>query len=227
MLANLSNGVVLSAMKHLRVRLGFPRRTRHPMHNFLVDHPGMEHEELWSWNFAGETPTTLFRVVGVREPYRERIAAVDAVAEFELAGGGDDWFYAFVRGAPTDDEWAWMLAFGHASIVVVPPIVYTDEGDAVFDVLGDTDDLRGLLAQLPDRVDTTVERVGDYDRGPRAGPTLTDRQREVVSVAADLGYYDVPREATLDDVAAELGLAASTVSDHLRKAEAAVMRDVA
>jgi DNA-binding CsgD family transcriptional regulator len=213
-------------MKHLRVRLGFPRRTRHPMHNFLVDHPGMEREELWSWNFAGETPTTLFRVEGVREPYRERISDVDGVAEFELTGGGEDWFYAFVRANPGDDEWEWMLAFGHASIVVVPPIVYTDEGDAVFEVLGDPDDLRGLLAQLPDRVDTTVERVGDYDRGPRAASPLTDRQREVVAVAADLGYYEVPREATLEDVAAELGLAASTVSDHLRKAEAALVADV-
>jgi len=197
------------------------------MHNFLVDHDGMDREGLWSWNFVGETPTVLFRVFGERAPYRERIADVDGTDEFELTGeDGENTFYAFVRAAPSDDEWEWMLAFAYASILVVPPVVYTDEGDAVFEVVGNPDDLRGLLSQLPDRVDTTVERVGEYDRRRGRGGALTDRQREVVATAADLGYYDVPREATLDDVASELGVASSTVSDHLRKAEAAVMRDV-
>lgn len=214
-------------MKHLRVRLGFPRRTRHPMHNFLVDHEEMVREELWSWNFAGGTPAVLFRVFGEREPYRQRIADVDAVADFELAAGGGESFYAFVRAEPTSDEWEWMLAFGAASILVVPPVVYTDDGDAVFDVVGNPDDLRGLLGELPDRVDTTVERVaGEYARRRRAATPLTDRQREVVETAAELGYYDVPREATLDEVAAELDVAASTVSDHLRKVEAAVVPTV-
>jgi hypothetical protein len=48
------------------------------MHNFLVDHPEMVREELWSWSFVGEVPTTLFRVEGEMEAYRERIAAVDS-----------------------------------------------------------------------------------------------------------------------------------------------------
>jgi len=211
-------------MRHLRVRLGFPPRTRHPMHQLLVDHPEMHREELWSWNFTGEAPAVLFRVEGARDPYRERIASVGGVEEFELtSGGGDGWFYSFVRATPAEDEWEWLLAFAYATLLVVPPVVYTDGGDAVFEVVGDADHLRGLLAELPDRVETTVERVGEYDR--RRGPAvpLTDRQREVVAAAADLGYYDVPRSATLADVAAEVGVASSTVSDHLRKAESAVM----
>ena len=213
-------------MRHLRVRLGFPPRVRHPMHQFLVDHPEMRREELWSWNFAGETPAVLFRVEGAREPYRQRIAAVDGVDEFELTTGGDGWFYAFVRAAPSDDEWEWLLAFAYASILVVPPVVYTSEGDAVFDVVGDRADLKGLLSELPGRVDTTVERVGEYDRRRSPARPLTDRQREVLDVAVDRGYYEVPREATLDDLAAELGVAPSTVSDHLRKAESAVLTDL-
>jgi len=197
------------------------------MHNFLVDHDGMAREELWSWNFVGETPTVLFRVFGARAPYRERIADVDGVAEFELTGAdGDDSFYAFVRAAPSDDEWEWMLAFAYASILVVPPVTYTDGGDAVFDVVGDPDDLRGLLSELPDGVDATVERVGEYDRRRSPERPLTDRQREVLDTAVELGYYEVPRAATLDEVAADLGVAASTVSDHLRKAESAVLADL-
>ncbi|MXR22550.1 helix-turn-helix domain-containing protein [Halobacterium bonnevillei] len=41
-------------------------------------------------------------------------------------------------------------------------------------------------------------------------------------MAVDAGYYDVPRTASQDDVAAQLDCAPSTVAEHLRKAEAAL-----
>ena len=214
-------------MKQLRVRLWFPRRTRNPMHNFLVDHPGMHQEELWSWSFAGEMPTCLFRVEGDLDAYRERIADVDAIAAFELTPVTENWFYVFVHAEPSEQELEWMAAFNRSSIVVLPPIVYTDDGEAVFEVLGDPEDLRGMLTGLPDRVETTVERVGEFERYRSPDVSLTERQREVVRTAVDLGYYEMPREATLDDVAAELDVAASTVSDHLRKAEAELMAALA
>jgi predicted DNA binding protein len=53
---------------------------------------------------------------------------------------------------------------------------------------------------------------------------LTDRQREAVRAAVEAGYYAVPREASLADVAEAIGCAESTASEHLRRAEAAVMR---
>lgn len=208
----------------MRVGLAFPRRTRHPMQNFLVDHPEMHREELWTWSFAGGTPTVLFRVEGDLDAYCERIAGVDSVAEFDVAPVTDDSFYAFVRAEPSDPEWEWMRAFAQTSVVVVPPVVYDADGETTFEVLGDPADLRSVLSALPDRVDATVERAGEFDR--RRGGHLTARQREVVTTALDLGYYEVPREATLDDVADALGVAASTVSDHLRKAESAVMAGV-
>lgn len=193
------------------------------MHNFLVDDPRMEREELWSWNVLEGTPTVLFRVVGDLEAYRERIAAVDSIESFDLTPIAGDSFYAFVRAAPSDDELEWMTAFYQSSIVLMPPVVYDADGEAVFEVLGDPDDLRGLLDELPDRVDRTIERVGEFDRHRSPAAALTGRQRDVVETAVELGYYDVPREATLEDVAGELDVAASTVSDHLRKAEAEVM----
>jgi predicted DNA binding protein len=193
------------------------------MYDFLVTHPETGREELWTWRFVGERPAVLFRVVGTPEPYREWIRDVETVAGFTLTPADDDSFWAFVHAEPTSEERDWILAFARESVVVVPPVVYTDAGSAVFEMLGDPDDLRALLADLPDGIDTTVERVGGYD--PRRGPgaALTERQREVVATAVGLGYYDVRREATLEEVAGELDIAGSTVSTHLRKAEAAVM----
>jgi hypothetical protein len=64
-----------------------------------------------------------------------------------------------------------------------------------------------------------------YVQGDRAaveeyldgGDALTDRQREVLAVARDVGYYDVPRDAGQSDVADALGLAPGTVAEHFRK----------
>lgn len=212
-------------MRYLRVSLEFSPQIRHPMHEFLATHPEMDREELWTWRFVGERPAVLFRVVGPPGPYRERMQDVETVAGFTLTPADDDSFWAFVRAEPTSEEWDWVLAFARESVVVIPPVVYTDAGAAVFEVLGDPGDLRALLADLPDGVDETVERVGGYDPRRSPGAALTERQREVVGTAVELGYYDVPREATLDEVAAELDIAGSTVSAHLRKAEAAVVRD--
>ncbi|WP_159898819.1 helix-turn-helix domain-containing protein [Salinirussus salinus] len=213
-------------MRYLCVRLEFSPETRHPMHDFLVTHPEMDREELWTWRFVGERPAMLFRVVGPAGPYRERIRDVETVADCTLTPADDDSVWAFVHAEPTSEEWDWILAFARESVVVVPPVVYTDAGSAVFEVLGDPDDLRALLADLPEGIDTTVERVGGYDPRRNPGAALTERQREVVATAVGLGYYDVPREATLEEVADELDIAGSTVSTHLRKAEAAVMGTV-
>lgn len=74
-------------------------------------------------------------------------------------------------------------------------------------------------------VSTDLERLGAYRGSSGALSALTDRQEEVVRTAFDLGYYDVPRTASTDDVATELGLDSSTVSEHLRRAERNVLAE--
>jgi predicted DNA binding protein len=48
---------------------------------------------------------------------------------------------------------------------------------------------------------------------------LTEKQREVLIKAYKLGYYDIPRKITTEELAQKLGLVDSTVVEHLRKAE--------
>jgi len=59
-----------------------------------------------------------------------------------------------------------------------------------------------------------------HDGEPEApGDGLTDRQREALRIAHGMGYFDIPRRASLDDVAAELGITASALSERLRRAQ--------
>lgn len=48
---------------------------------------------------------------------------------------------------------------------------------------------------------------------------LTDAQRTALRTAHRLGYFEIPRTATLDDVAAELDISASSCSERLRRAQ--------
>lgn len=47
---------------------------------------------------------------------------------------------------------------------------------------------------------------------------LTDEQRKVLDAALDLGYFEIPREASLADVAAALDISSQAVSERLRRA---------
>ena len=53
---------------------------------------------------------------------------------------------------------------------------------------------------------------------------LTERQREVLEAAMREGYFEVPRESSLEDVADKLGVDKSTASGVLRRGEARVLK---
>lgn len=48
---------------------------------------------------------------------------------------------------------------------------------------------------------------------------LTDRQRNILQMAFEAGYYDWPRECTAEDIAAEFNITSATFSEHIRVAE--------
>jgi predicted DNA binding protein len=212
-------------VKYLDVVLDMPPAFQHPMEEFLRTEDAVEREELLGWNQSAETVEyALLYVEGAIEPYRERIDRVDSVRNVTLTPIDDESFYAYVCQETRPEEEAWREAFVRRNLVVIAPIVFGDRGIRMT-VVGASDDLQALLDDIPDSFDVTVEEIGDYDRrhATIAG-ALTDRQLAAVETAVDLGYYEVPRRASLADVAAELDCAESTASNHLRKAETSVMR---
>ena len=55
---------------------------------------------------------------------------------------------------------------------------------------------------------------------------LTDKQRRVLLTAYKLGYYDVPRRISTEEVAGKLDLVKSTFSAHVRKAERRLLTEM-
>lgn len=67
--------------------------------------------------------------------------------------------------------------------------------------------------------DAYLDRLTTPRRVSTPLASLTDRQREVLRLAFEMGYYEVPRIASSEDIADRVSLDPSTVAEHLQRAE--------
>ena len=61
--------------------------------------------------------------------------------------------------------------------------------------------------------------------GINADDGLTSRQREILSLAWNLGYFDIPARTGLEKLAELTGLSRNTVSQHLRRGMRRILRE--
>jgi PAS domain S-box-containing protein len=93
-------------------------------------------------------------------------------------------------------------------------------------------DVRQLIDAMLIRFDE-VELVAKREREPREvpwwrthgdiGTTLTDRQRSILQAAYYSGYYEWPRETDAETLADSMGVASTTLLQHLRKGHGRVL----
>lgn len=103
------------------------------------------------------------------------------------------------------------------------------DGRECFDLLlNDRSELSEAIDLLSDFGDVTVERITqDFRREimpSRAEwqellSSIPPRQREFLNTAVEQGYFEIPRQVTLEEVAEEMGITKTTASNHLRKVE--------
>jgi len=68
-------------------------------------------------------------------------------------------------------------------------------------------------------IETTLKRLYALE-GPKLGQfNLTPPQRKALETALDMGYFEIPRMATMAEIADELGVTANAVSERLRRAQ--------
>jgi DNA-binding CsgD family transcriptional regulator len=213
-------------MRYLQLEIQFPPEARHPMHQFLAGQDSIQRVYLRHWNFSNpEYVTTLLHVVGNvengREGYLSGLEAAESIQEFDVRLVNDRSFYVYVRENAQGFASRLRALLTDTELLVVPPVEYGTDGEMLFEIAGEQDALQRLVADLPDHLSVSVNRLGEYDAYRDSHVTaLTRRQEEVLEVARELGYYEVPRQASVREIADELGCSKSTVANHLRKAEA-------
>ncbi|WP_435345973.1 helix-turn-helix domain-containing protein [Haloarchaeobius sp. HRN-SO-5] len=216
-------------MKYLDLRLHLPDRLLHPIQAFIREGDAVRYEEMLAWRVRPDEGIeyALYYVEADLERYRAAVRGVETVVDCRITPIDDDAAHVWVCEETRPETRAWRDAFADRQLIVVPPIRFDDEATMEMTIVGDGGDIHDTLENVPPAVDVTVDEIGTYDRrgGTLAG-TLTDRQLAAASTALRLGYYEVPREGTLDDVAETLGCAESTASVLLRRAERDVISRV-
>ncbi|MFC7139171.1 helix-turn-helix domain-containing protein [Halosimplex aquaticum] len=217
-------------MQHVRVRVTAHGREGeiHPVYGIVTNAPFVERALALQWNNAGEDLGILHYVRGDADAFEAAIADVPEVLGYDIERVDDDAFYAYISDDTTASVRELFGSLTTGTVVIVPPIVYHEDGSVTISLFGPDDELQAAVEAIPDPVDVTVEQVGGLDSAaPAVEARLTERQRAAVDAAIDLGYYDVPREAGHEAVADALDCAPSTAAEHLRKAESKLLRGLA
>ncbi len=99
-------------------------------------------------------------------------------------------------------------------------LILEPDGTARMALRGARPRLQALVEELsaPD-AEARVRSIAPVERDPTA-ETLTGRQLEVLMQASARGYYDVPRQISLRDLADELEASPAALSELLRRTEA-------
>lgn len=141
--------------------------------------------------------------------------AADTLKRVDLVSAGEDRAVVHIETA----DISLLEPLTTAGIPLETPIRIED-GTVVWEFRSPEDRLSSLDDQLRAAgLSYEVEHVRyDDGDGARSGPTLTDRQEEVFTAAYRLGFFEIPRDATVATVAAEAGVSKSTASDVLRRA---------
>ena len=211
-------------MRYLKSVLSPTDGTFHPVEEMIADNPDLRRGQVHHINLlSDDTVAALYEIEGEGGVLRDALKESGEVLSYDVIDVSEDTHHVYVhvrQGEPVVDL---LSIVDDRRLMVDTPMEFVEDGVRAT-VIGEQSTLREALDDIPEGVDVDVRRVGEYSpQDDRVLANLTDRQREVLRVAARLGYYDVPRSATHDEVADSLGCAPSTASEHLRKIESKIV----
>lgn len=181
-------------------------------------HPGTTFRVLSAMP-SGETGVGLVEVVGEGIPtVVEAIAGRRGVERVDVLQRTDD--RAVVQFETTEPMLLFSVRESGAPLDLPPEI---RDGEAAMEITASSDRTSALGRQL-DAFGLRYELDRIY-QSPDPPDLLTETQRELLLTATDSGYYDTPRECTLTDLAESVGMAESTVSEVLHRAEEKVLTE--
>lgn len=184
------------------VSRGFSQATFRLLSGYRLDDAALELGETIT-----ESPATL--VEAVRDH--------PSIASYELLESDDRRVLA--KYETTDTA---LYDFVETSSLTIEFPVTVRNGWYEFDLTGTREELDELQGAL-DRAPRPYE-LRSLVRTTESEGLLTGRQREVLETAVRNGYFEVPRECTLADVADDLGVDKSTASTVLRRGESQILK---
>lgn len=193
----------------------------HPVGKRLAEEPTLQQEAIHHVELLADgTAVMLAEGSGDRERYEEIMQESGYVETF-LVSGEERWI-ATSQFEARDASRQFLELRRDSALVVEWPIQFTGGGSIEITFLGSESAFSDFYQKVDnsDTFDAEVVETGTYDPGvDDFMRMLTTRQQEVLQAAVRKGYYNNPREATHEDIAAATGIAPTTVGDHLREIE--------
>lgn len=173
------------------------------------------------------TATVVYVLAGTGEAVEAVVDDADDLIDHEVIAERADRCGLYCQFDPEPAVEALIAIHDRYPVVIDLPIPVSTEGVLTLSVASVQSVAEEAFAAIPEPVEVDLEHVGPYRPGdPDLLGYLTDRQREVLATAVELGYYEVPARVTQDDIASACDCTAATVSRHLRKAESLLVRGV-
>ena len=197
----------------------------HPANQLLAQDSSIVRESLHHVSILEDgTIVILYHLRGDLGRVHEHLTDHQGVIACDVPEGDDGLVYIHGRPIKPIREF-FSLARTH-EIVYETPIQHVEAGLKIT-MCGDEQTLHYVVSEIPAAIDVTLLRKGK--RKPAKGAVeslLTDRQREILSIAVEMGYYHTPRRTTHEEIATQTSIATTTVSEHLRKIERRVFTEL-
>lgn len=181
--------------------------------------------------FALETPEQAYTDVVDTIHKHEKIDSLDIIECYDVEGS--DHVSATTIIEAQYFEFTPLQVLLHEGFIPLANYGEVRDGRISFDLLLSSRENLAESVSLIERFGPVrIEHVSqDFER--RITPSVTEwanlfeaitpRRRRVLNTALEAGYFDLPRGCTLEDIADEVGIAKTTASQHLRKAEKDLM----
>lgn len=209
-------------MKAVRIAITHTAETIHPIHSLVCTAPKIHRERVLYFSITDGYETVINYVEGDQERYEAALAGLDS-EEQKVYSASTDGCYSYLRNELDAHNRDLAMVFQCETIAVIPPIEYLPDRRMLVSLVISPDDVRRVRTEIPDELSLEILSVGAVPQISQSGLTAT--QRRAIRTAWEHGYYEIPREATLEEIADELGYAVSTVSDLLRRGQATLVRE--
>lgn len=197
----------------------------HPVDGLIAE-TGVRRVAIMHLDALGDgTGVLLYRLDGDADAVVPAVGDHPDVLAYDLLDADEEEFHLYLHLRPGEPAATVMDLAQRYALMIETPVEFTGRGGVRMTIIGSHDMLSRAVDELPEDVSVSVAEVGTYtpDRQDTLS-MLTDRQLEVFQKAVELGYYEIPRRATHEEIAEHLECAPSTVDEHLRKAESRVLR---
>ena len=200
----------------------------HPVDETLAAEPDLHRELLHNISLLDDgTAITLFQLSGDADRARDIAEESEEILDYQLSEG-ENHITVYAHFVPNQTIVDLLGLFREYELILDMPLEYTSDGGLRAHIVGEEDLIREVIPKVPDGIGLNLEQISDYvPEEERLFAMLTDRQQETLQAALEVGYYEVPRQATHQDVADYLDRSDGTVGEHLRKIEAKVMAAIA